>query len=600
MATTGTGRLSACGSLTYKWSREEYTPRMALLSGRAYDTANCECAVVCAYLIKRPPRWLADGSESIFVDLDEETEEGDLVSGLFADSHGGVPVPALASRPKWSKSAASGGLVVITEVKVQSTHRGRGIGIELIDDLLERELHKLHQPAPFLGITLPATMRYEWSLAALRPMPLTREEDSSRGADPNRLRRYYARAGFWPAGVRHATSLHGFWCAVRETREKLSKEAADALELPPDLQPLSEADEEFGRYFLPRFVQGSKRGPPSEAQARDLIAQGADLARVKPLHGCIQMGWNMEYNEMFLRLGADVNVRDEETGETVMHVVARHGPYLSAEEMNRRIDTARKLLEHGASRDILDDRGMTAAAVISNSLEKFFTKYGYTIPDSSLKQCIDLFEMLLPPEQRAMLVNGCISPRMQYRLKVATEVAPDICRDSVPQYARGERLEPDEIDDVWLIESVPVEVRAGDIYPSFVKGWLQALEAVRDTFAAGEALTVSNVRRRFQGMYASHFEGRGGSVAHAIDAVLYRSQVESEVHGDGSFFDCDKFEAEHDALVRIDALDNNYAYVRLKFAELNGAPLPYTTERKRMRVEDYMHEAMDSSSDDDE
>ena len=112
MATTGTGRISACGSFTYKWSREEYTPRMALLSGRAYDTANCECAVVCAYLLKRPPRWLADGSESIFVDLDEETEEGELVSVLFADSHGGVPVPALASRPKWSKSAASGGLVL--------------------------------------------------------------------------------------------------------------------------------------------------------------------------------------------------------------------------------------------------------------------------------------------------------------------------------------------------------------------------------------------------------------------------------------------------------------------------------------------------------
>ena len=555
---------------------------------------------------------LCDRRQSLFLMLDEETEEGELLAALF-DERGRKPVPAIASHNKWRKSAEHGPLVLIETLRVDPEHRGAGLGLKLMDDLLEREL----VPAPSAGAsTQPGSWMQRpqrsqtWSLAALRPFPLTSEEGNGGAAawDLDRLRRYFARAGFWaPAGVASAQSLHGFWFSVRETREKLTIEQANALVLPPNTaaaarMALSDADKELKRKFdvVDDAGRFNNAGPPSENEVRALLARGADLARTHALHHCASMEWKLPVFEMFIRLGADVNNQNGK-GETPLHILAVRAIGSREEKTNEIIRIVRRLVEVGANRTLLDEKGQSPASIVVDSFQSYAKKYGERDP-SIHTRLINVFEALLSDEQRAGLVHGCLSPRMMYRLKVASEVCYDVCNDSLENYTPREPLELWQVDDVWLMDRIPVEVRARDIYPSFVRGWIEALKAVRDTFGAGEALTISNVRRRFEGMYANHFEQRGGSVAHAIDAVLYRSESESDgvySDGDGTFFEVPEFEDEHNALPAMPDFDDNYTYVRHKFGELNGAPLPEM--REGASAEDYIaanHHDYDDDDDD--
>ena len=132
-------------------------------------------------------------------------------------------------------------------------------------------------------------------------------------------------------------------------------------------------------------------------------------------------------------------------------------------------------------------------------------------------------------------------------------------------------------DEVFLFEYLPKECSEGRVYKSFVMGWVQALEAVRDVLRARAIPTVATVRRTlasgyFDHRYTKHFLQNGGGVEYAIAAVLGRSKEEHEHWGDASFLD---LEEGLMALPAVEALDDDYELVRAKLAEatpMTGLP----------------------------
>ena len=81
----------------------------------------------------------------------------------------------------------------------------------------------------------------------------------------------------------------------------------------------------------------------------------------------------------------------------------------------------------------------------------------------------------LPPE----LIDGVLTPRMQYRLLTCSEVSSDVCRDSMPEFTNFVPMDGVEADeDIFLFDHVPPQlrrevfkVRGGVNRPSAQRSW---------------------------------------------------------------------------------------------------------------------------------
>jgi hypothetical protein len=95
------------------------------------------------------------------------------------------------------------------------------------------------------------------------------------------------------------------------------------------------------------------------------------------------------------------------------------------------------------------------------------------------------------------------------------------------------------------------------------------------------APSVENVRRawitnrRYDARYRDHYLGRGGKVEHAIAALLWRSERDHEILGDGDFFEVPEWKAAVEALPR-HPKDDDYRFVGTQLLGSGYRSEPYS------------------------
>jgi hypothetical protein len=117
-------------------------------------------------------------------------------------------------------------------------------------------------------------------------------------------------------------------------------------------------------------------------------------------------------------------------------------------------------------------------------------------------------------------------------------------------------------------------------FKSFAHGFSEGLFAIYDVLKSRRAPSVENVRRawttnrRYDARYRDHYLGRGGKVEHAIAALLWRSETEHEILGDGEFFEVPEWKAAVEALPR-HPKDDDYRFIGTQLLGSGYRSVPY-------------------------
>jgi len=492
---------------------------------------------------------------------DAVSEEAQGMSTLF-DRRGRCEELRMTQHASWRKSADCGGLLHIFMVRVEQAHRGHALGLQMVRDLMDRELHGDGDQGWY------GDGDQGWSLAMVEPTLATSERVPDRKAASDAVARYFARLGFNPAGGRR------MWFLCKESRQERTAQQAAMVPMPaeePDPPTLTPADNEL--------VKTLARPGVTAHEVQQCVAQGASLERVRPLHRAAINGW-VQVVEMCINvLAIDVNSKDV-FGNTPLHTAANMS--MGGEKALKVILVLKRM---GADVTAVNAECKSplqvAHASWRNTRQFSEALLGGKLKKEDVCAACDTLVELLPPEERALLKYGWMSPRMYYRLYVCAEVAQDIVRDTIDQ-AGFEPYVPKPGTElaglagtVWLLNYVDLDVLKGDLYKSFAVGFNNAVMAVWDALKGGNVPpTLAHVTNalhqlardgRCDGRCTEHFLSHGGRVGNALDAIIHRSWEESR-DGDASFFEVENFEETHDALPEIAPLDNDYEIVRAMLA----------------------------------
>ncbi|VDB87279.1 unnamed protein product [Peniophora sp. CBMAI 1063] len=206
-------------------------------------------------------------------------------------------------------------------------------------------------------------------------------------------------------------------------------------------------------------------------------------------------------------------------------------------------------------------------------------------------------------------VMGWFSLRMLYQVSVRAEVAMDMLLQSLDltpadeTRGRARLYRSSTLDEIHFMEYIPQSIRAQGVHATFLKGYGAVLRAIASVTKRNQIPTVQLVSSHALDGKHDHFAARavefffqkGGRVEHALNGVLHEAS-ELGPGGDGSFLDIDEFA---DELADLPDCENDEDYPLLRAnlglpSHLNGR-ISATWLDHIMDPADFDH-AMDSSS----
>jgi len=134
-------------------------------------------------------------------------------------------------------------------------------------------------------------------------------------------------------------------------------------------------------------------------------------------------------------------------------------------------------------------------------------------------------------QQRSVLLEGWLSPRMKRMLTITAEINGDIFLDDVGLFQSYEPTSLERCCDPFginRIDYIPLEVLRRDprgLFQSFHDGYAMCFEAIAAVLRRNQAPTVQRVRNEIEcGRYDNrkfrHYIDRGGRIEYALYAVI--------------------------------------------------------------------------------
>jgi len=272
---------------------------------------------------------------------------------------------------------------------------------------------------------------------------------------------------------------------------------------------------------------------------RHLVSEGADLTRCHALICAVLNGvTSRAHLGLLVSLGANPSGADE-FGQTALHATAELIGHSEPTQAGA-VEAAKALIALGASCTVTDLHRDTPLDALLKKMRDFADFEGtfglgrrWNGRDNELYK-YELVHTLLTPEQQAALVFGVLTPRQDHRLRFYAEVRADMARDSLPGFQNRVPRPSEDLDwEVPLWNHIPKSVKGEEVYKSFVGGWVQVLEAIKELHSpmanrhSATLPTVSAVtqellqgRYRYDQRYTDFFFRNGGKVEFAIDGLL--------------------------------------------------------------------------------
>jgi len=370
------------------------------------------------------------------------------------------------------------------------------------------------------------------------------ERESQRATAVRKVTQQWARLGF--AQAKFASE---FWYVTPSRLGLKTKGEVSDLRITemPERQPIAELDKP-----LIAYLPSSQDAPLAEfeTEIRRHVAKGANLDRSHALIRAVMNGVTSEAHlGLLVRMGANPSGADEH-GETALHATAH---LIGGHEATRAgaVTAAKTLVGLGANpsaKNVYGDTALHAVLKQMRHYKDFDGAFGglkerhWQLGRDDEKQSYQLLLVLLDPTQRAELIGGVLTPRQDYRLRFYAETRGDMARDSAPEFQTRVPLPSEHMDfEVPMWTYIPKSVRAEEVYKSFVYGWIQVLEAIKEIHSPranhhAQALpTIDAVTRellqgryRYDDRYTNFFLGHGGKVEFAIDGLLDLTEASEE------------------------------------------------------------------------
>lgn len=510
-------------------------------------------------------------------------------------------------RREQDAAASSGGFLQIEEVSISEAHRRKDLGVRCVKKLLEwlnaRDVRQCEENA---GKPLYKCLRAGWTLAVLQPGLENTEEDRNRwreeherereGGEPSaadqaqkaermalrkagkrKVKQQWARLGF-----QQACFASNFWYVIPSCLGLKTKEEVSDLLISetPEPQPVNDLDKPLILYL--RDATASPL-PSFEAEVRRLVASGADLNRCHALILAVMSGVTVEAKlRLLVRLGANPNDADE-FGQTALHALAE---LIGGDTATREgaVIAANCLIGLGASCSVKDVYGSTPLETVLKQIRHYVDFDGAFGGLSELqwqqhrrddeRERYELVVALLDPTQRAALIRGVLTPRQDHRLRYYTANIGDSARDEAPVFQNHTPLPSEDMDwQVPLWMHIPKSIRGQEVYKSFVYGFIQVLEAIKNIYCSREVLpTVDEVTleltrggSNYDNRYTEFFFRSGGKVEFAIDGLIHAAK-DSDVFFDVYYEDAS---SDYEALPE-HPLDDLWDFLRYHFLGPKG------------------------------
>ena len=485
------------------------------------------------FLLPRPSRYF-------YQFADEVSQETVDLACVFCEPDG--VASRVQNHPKMTGDAVrGGGFLNIEKVEIHPESKGKDLGLRFIHEVLVQ-------------------LRGQWTLAVIAPFPLsnhaceweancrldgdlTTEQLQAAERNNKQVARHFARLGFVQAGTKSdlvgawfLTASNYFqsanptasWLSQQQSKNIVIHERPKTVEktgLDKELNEAAVAFPDRDRDNMRSLVLAGTPAPPpanlAERQAasllkmEELVRRGASVNNSGSLQIAAANRRDPKLLQALIRLGGDVNYRDE-LGNSALHVAAacmRH-------------ENVEYLCSRGAQTTTPNLDGETPLHCLQNSIQNnadFTSTFGLgSLPVQEVDWMPKLrcLNALLPSEQKSMLKEGWMSPRMAYVLNITAELEMDDIRFT------------DRAEGISRIDYIPPSVLRNirGAYNSFGDGWGCCFVAIHAVLQSGRAPTVHRVEQYLeQNAYAGGridarkyqlFLGKGGKVEYAIDALI--------------------------------------------------------------------------------
>jgi len=514
------------------------------------NPVNASIGSMTAYLFNRG-RW---GNMQFWTDCDAVTQETNDIAWLFTKQDGRLKYEEIEGLDiDTDKQVSSrGGFLVIEEVKIVKKDRGKDLSLKMIDALLDH-----------LGSS--------WTIAWMAPFTLssdTRNQSTEEISAGNiALARHFARLGFRQASIQEC-SQSKFWYLIPSRRTRKAKE--DVQNLPVvQMKWLDEpAEKETSNVVSAVLAPVNCKADHLESITQSLTA-GEDINQTEALFYAI-VNDKLDVVQHLLKLGADVSYKNK-YGATPLH--------FAAEVL--KVKMCQLLLSHGANKEALNATGKTpfevAIAEIENHNKLVATfNLNYIRVRRFWERGHKLVVLHLLATKPFQLIEGVLSPRMFYKLKVAVELAADLCYEDMPAYQNNVPISREDARcDVHLLSYVPEKEVPTEVFKSYAYGWQQQLQAIANIMGRGLLPTKRRVQEELQtngsdSRYNSYYSKNGGNLYYALLAVVGSARDASETEGDGSFEEV--FKDELTKIMVMKLLDDDFLFTKYFFVSFCVTP----------------------------
>ncbi len=481
---------------------------------------------------------------------------------LFCNIHGAV---SRVETNLQERDISKGGFFQIAYISIDKVHKGQDLGLRMIHEIL-------------------TFLRGKWNIVVLSPgindvRSTSGENNGHQELEPGseehneliqtsvlKVARYFARMGFRQAGRNTgqcqawfmtaltyfgppATSTLSTAAAMRRWKTNEEIQTLDIF-IPPRQHTPQGVDME-----LQNLVRESMDVPSEEFC--NVIRNISDLVRNQhaSIHG----------SRVMFVLAADEGNKRKMFISTILKTLITLSPGAvnePDENGNCPLHTAaslmnsvaiRELIEAGASMTAQNDRRSTPLECIGTMRQDhrdFRLTFGIRNehPDRS-KKFLDSTRLLMSDELRGQLVDDWLPPRMLEMLLITAEQAVDNMQNDIDLFIK---YRPKPIQECCVgfwsysyFEYIPTDVfrrQPKGIYKSFVEGWQIVWEAISKLLNKKKVPTISSVEQEITTMERfglidvrklRHFEGKGGNIAYALDALINTTE---KVHKQGDCY----------------------------------------------------------------
>ena len=323
-----------------------------------------------AYLIDRE-----NAKSHFYEDCDTVNQETMDVALAFTNSHGGLLYDKIEGLEREDARHSEGGFLVVEQIELKEKYRGKDIGLDVLDTLLDH-------------------LEDRWTIAWVDPGPTSGSLKSklNQGSVDNiciKLARHFARLGFRQAS-RTAGQNSCYWYLIPEHRVREDKDRFADLEVYIEPVPNQTSHTPLIKLIL---ESGEHLTKADQDTVTALVKKGSDIDDVQGLHYAVAND-KLAIVPLLLELGGNIDHQNA-CGDTPLHVAAN---------MYREDVTACQILvDAGAKTDITNSRGSTpyhSAVVAADDDFKFRATFGLPSPRrQQWARLKDLYNVLSSPSR---------------------------------------------------------------------------------------------------------------------------------------------------------------------------------------------------------